>query len=323
MRILITGGSGFIGSHLVDYLLDKSGHEIVVLSRSLTPLNLERHWHNVKLKIVKCDLQNEDAISLIIEGLSIDLVYHLYWTTMPRANIKELKLDLNKSLNCSLELLNACVKSGVKKIVFASSAGTVYGNTFDLPVKENATTNPISAYGITKLMFEQYLKLYKHNFNLEYTILRIANAYGPRQNLQIKQGVIAHWMDSIIKNNEVVMFGSPETTRDYVYIDDVIQSLILSLKSKESDGQTINISSNEETSLQRIVEILREVVGSSFKCKVLNLELKSDVSRSRIDNSSALGLLSWKPTISLANGIKQTWNFMNKKMLIKKNINDG
>jgi len=303
MKILVTGGTGFIGSNLVSKLCE-SDHEIaIVSSKSINS-------SNPKIKYIKANLLNDFDYDGILKD--IDIVIHLFWSNLPRANMNNLGQDINLTINSGTKLLQACQNSNIKKFIFASSGGTIYGPTSILPINENHLTNPISSYGITKLFFEKLLNLYSENSKFDCTILRLSNVYGPKQNLKSKQGVISHWLNNIINKNPIELWGSGQSIRDYVYIDDVVNAFLKVINlPKSSDCKVLNISSNQGISLLDISSILTNNLNLKFNVIKKDSD-NTDVNANVLDNNLAKTKLNWIPQIGIEEGIQKTHNYLVK-----------
>jgi len=307
MTILVTGGSGFIGSHLVERLL-KEKHQVKVISRVAKPTNLMHVTGNQNLKIYTGDLLEGYPAEEIFRN--IDQVYHLQWSSLPRKAISYMHEDLSNTILTGINLLDHCVANNIKKVIFISSGGAVYGINKKEFIAEKQPTNPISSYGLTKLFFEKYLQLYHHQFGLDYLIFRVANAYGPRQNLNKPQGVISHWCNQILTAQEVKIMGDGSTIRDYIYIKDLIDAFLIA-ERLQIKNEIINLGGGVGNSLNDILLILKQL-GLRFR-ESRTAASKSDVPRNVLDISKAQRLLNWQPSVSLEDGIKATFLAMKEQ----------
>jgi UDP-glucose 4-epimerase len=307
MKVLITGGSGFIGSYLAEKLLSQ-GHHVVVISNTLNPTNLSGiNGIQSNFKLINCNyFKNPDWDFLLKD---IEVVYHLLWTSLPRNSFDLAIQDIETNVVHSLALLNACVKNKVKKFVFTSSGGTVYGITGNEKIKEDRIKNPISNYGLTKLMFEKYLELYQYQYGLKYAILRISNVFGERQNPEKKQGVISTWIDKIIKNKEIEIWGDGSIIRDYVYVKDVVESIELA-GTLSQENEIYNVGSGFGISLNELLQILNNTLSLHPKVIYLNKH-SNDVPFNILDISYIKEKLGWYPKTSLEDGIIKTYNYLN------------
>jgi len=257
------------------------------------------------LEVYVGDLLNNFRFDEALEG--VDLVIHLFWSNLPRNKRSFLREDLANSVGVGIALLEACVRSGVRKFIFPSSGGTVYGIPEEIPIKEDHAEIPISSYGLTKIVFEKYLHLFSSWHDLDFTILRLSNVYGPKQNLEVSQGVVSHWIKSILKAGRIELWGDGSIVRDYIYIEDAVSAFIPCLKITTSN--TYNISSNEGHSLTTIIKILSEDLDLAFEIERKKGD-RTDVPTNILDNSLARLELDWEPICPLPDGIMKTYEFL-------------
>jgi len=297
-KILVSGGAGFIGSHLTDKLMDK-GHNVVVVDNLSTG---KKENLNPKAKFYEADICNSE-ISQIFEEEKPEIVFHFAAQIDVRKSVKDPIQDAKTNILGSLNLLQNCQKNEVRKFIFASSGGAIYGDTDIIPTPETHSENPESPYGICKLTIEKYLHFYKETFGLNYTALRLANIYGPRQNSKGEAGVIAIFCDKILKNEEVVINGDGEQTRDFVFVDDVVNAALLSMGQEKSD--IYNIGTGIETNINEIFGKIKELTGSN--CEESHAPGKpGEQKRSCLDNSKAKKKLGWRPEYGLEKGLMDT-----------------
>ena len=297
-KILVTGGAGFIASHLTDKLIEK-GHNVVVIDNLSTG---KKENLNPKAKFYEADICNSE-IAQIFQEEKPEIVFHFAAQIDVRKSVKDPIQDAEVNILGSLNLLQNCQKAGVKKFIFASSGGAIYGDTDVIPTPETHTENPESPYGICKLTIEKYLHFYKETFGLNYTALRFANIYGPRQNSKGEAGVIAVFCDKMLKNQEVVINGDGEQTRDFVFVDDVINAALLSMEQEKSD--MYNIGAGEETNINDIFRKIKELTGSN--CEEAHAPTKAgEQKRSCLDNSRAKQGLNWESKYNLERGLEKT-----------------
>jgi len=226
MNYLVLGGAGFIGSHVVDALL-AAGHKVRILEHpqsNLDNLALVRQQVDLRLGDFADAAGLPDLLDAVLDG--VDLIIHLVSTVLPASSNLNPLYDIETNLKNTLILLEEAVKKGVKKIVFASSGGQVYGPAATLPITELNPTEPLSSYGIVKLATEKYLKLFYHLHELDYTILRIANPYGERQRISGAQGAIAVFLGHIRNRQSIEIWGDGSIARDYLYIADLVQAIM-------------------------------------------------------------------------------------------------
>jgi UDP-glucose 4-epimerase len=297
-KILVTGGAGFIGSNLVDRLIAQDCEVTVVDDLS----SGRRDYINPRAKFWKLNIASE-KIDAIFKAESFDFVYHLAAQIDVRASVANPSFDNQINVLGGLNILDKAKKYGVKKVIFASTGGAIYGETEEIPTTEHAPTYPLSPYGINKLAFEKYLNYYYQVYNLNYTILRFANVYGPRQFKGGEAGVIAIFIDNAIKGQASVMYGDGQQTRDFVFVYDVVSALI---KAKEIDCRgEINISMGRETSLLELREKIEEVLGEKIIVNLRPAKL-GEQRRSCLSRDRAKAVLNWEPKFDLGQGIRET-----------------
>ncbi len=307
MRVLITGGAGFIGSHLVREC-SKQNIDTVVLDNLSTGLR-ENLPDNTEL--VEMDVCDELLFAVIAEG-RYDAIVHLAGQTMVDSSIKDPKNDARINVMGTVNLLEAARRSFVKRIVFASTAAS-YGNVSmeDLPVSENRDFAPMSFYGLTKVTAEQYLKLYHDIFGMDYVILRFANVYGERQGDGGEGGVISIFTKRIVEGEDITIFGDGEQTRDFVYAGDIAKGICSALVTKNVNT-AYNLSTQTEVSLRELVSCLCTTVGKEI-IPLYGPEREGDIRRSMLANGKALRGLRWQPSVSLEEGLRRTVEYFAKK----------
>jgi UDP-glucose 4-epimerase len=302
MKILIIGGTGFIGHHLAVALAKQ--HQVRVLSRRLNPL-LAPHGH---VEYALGDFLDESLLRSCLAG--IDVVYQMVSTTTPSTSNTDPVYDTRSNVIGMIRLLELCIEVGVRKVIYPSSGGTVYGVPSYVPLTESHPTNPICSYGITKLASEKYLHLFHHLHELDYTILRIANPYGPGQNPASQVGVIARFFNRLLDRRPIVIWGDGSVVRDYIYIADVIDALYQVLELP-SEYRIFNIGAGVGFSLNQLVEIMQRISG--LKLDIIYQEGRSfDTPISILDISRAQDDLGWSPKFSLEEGLSYTWDWLSK-----------
>lgn len=298
MKCLLIGGNGFIGSHLHDNLLEK-GHHVTVFDKypELYRAPLEGGTY------IWGDFGNRGAIEGALRG--IDIVFHLVSTTTPQTSNDDPLFDVQSNVLESIHLLQECVAQKIKKVVFVSSGGTIYGRPGVLPVPEDSPTNPLCSYGISKLTIEKYLQLFHHLYQLDYLIVRPSNPYGPRQNPKNRQGLISVMLDRISRNEEMEIWGDGEVVRDYLYIDDLVEAMALSA-FMDSTTKVLNIGSGIGWSINQLIQKVSEVLNVSVRVNYRPAR-GFDVPAIYLDIVRAQSLLHWSPATSLEDGIRKTW----------------
>lgn len=308
MNYLVLGGNGFIGSHLVDYLL-KKGHNVAVLDAFHE--KFRKQLSNVKYYIGS--FSDEKLIEKSLENQ--DIVVHLISTTIPETSNLDIINDVQTNLYPTLFLFQKASDYKVKKIIYISSGGAVYGNPKIIPIPENHPKNPISSYGITKLTIEKYLALYSHLTGIDYCIIRPSNPYGPRQNPFGKQGVISVYLGKIYNKQSIEIWGNGLVYRDYIYIDDLIEA-IYNASINTTKSKIFNVGSGESISLLEIVKKIKTVLNVEFDVRYLD-KRDYDVSKVCLDITLATNQLNFIPKTSLDEGIINTWRFINNIMVNK------
>lgn len=301
MRILVTGGAGFIGSNIADAYINE-GHEVVIVDdlSSGTLANVNR-----AAKFIKMDIRDPKIAEIFREN-RFDVMNHLAAQMDVRRSVADPLFDSKVNVEGTLNLLENCAKYNVKKVIFSSTGGAIYGEQDYFPADENHPTTPLSPYGIAKLAVEKYLFFYKEVHGLSYVVLRYANVYGPRQNPHGEAGVVAIFTDKMLRGEQPVINGDGKQTRDYVYVGDVVRANVLALKHEESD--VFNIGTGIETDVNVLFNRLRVATGAAVEEK--HAPAKSgEQMRSVIDASKAKRLLGWEPTMDLDQGIKLTVEF--------------
>lgn len=301
MKILVIGGTGFIGHHLSAALVQK-GHEVVVLSRSPNPVLLP----NKGVEYVIGNYFDEALLRACLKDVTV--AYHLVSTTTPSTSNKDPFNDVSSNVGGIIRLLELCVEAGISKVVFPSSGGTVYGVPISVPLLETHSTNPICSYGITKLASEKYLHLFYYLHKLDYTILRIANPYGPGQDPTGKVGVISHFLNRLLHSQPVTIWGDGSVVRDYIFITDVVNALCRVLDFS-TEHKIFNIGSGTGSSLNELVESINDVSG--FKLKVFYQKARPfDTPVSVLNIDRARTVLGWSPQVSLNEGLLKTWRWL-------------
>lgn len=301
MKVLITGGAGFIGSHLVRRL-QAEGAEAVVLDNLSTGLreNLPEGTELVEMDVCSDGLENIVAVG------NFDAVVHLAGQTMVNVSIADPLCDAEQNIIGTVRVLEAARKNHVKRVVFASTAAS-YGNVreVDLPVKESKMLVPMSFYGLSKITVERYLDMYHHIFGLDYVVLRFANVYGERQGDGGEGGVISIFAKAIARGEDITIFGDGEQTRDFIYAGDIAAGIWAALNTQQTNA-AYNMSTQTETSLRELVNILGNIAGRRIIPKY-GTERAGDIYKSMLSNARARRGLGWKPVIPLEEGLRRTY----------------
>ncbi len=300
MRVMVTGGSGFIGSHLVNKLIDE-GHSVSVLD--VAPACCDSRTD--KIQMIRGDFGDVNLLQDCLDG--VDVVYHLAWTTIPKTSNENPTLDISSNLVGTIRLLEASLRSGVKRVIFNSTGGTVYGHSCSVPISEDNITNPICSYGITKLAVEKYLGLFQYIGNLDYVVFRISNAYGPRQDPRGGVGFISAALTSVINRKPLDVWGDGTVIRDYIYVDDIIQALIMASNVDFPRG-VYHISSGVGLSINEVIKIVGKVAGTRPDVRY-TCGRDFDVPKVVLDNTK-LRKIGWISRMSIDKGIYKTWRWM-------------
>jgi UDP-glucose 4-epimerase len=297
---LVLGGAGFIGSHLADALL-QAGHRVRIFDRphlDRLPSFLQRR----EFEVFTGDFLNPYVLSAALEGNEI--VFHLVSTTLPKTSNDNPVYDVESNVVGTLRLLELCRSQGVRKVVFASSGGTVYGVPRSVPIDESHPTDPICSYGIHKLMIEKYLQLNHRVHGLDYCVVRPPNLYGPRQRLDIAQGAVAVFLDHALRGKPIQVWGDGSVVRDYLYVEDAAEALVKAA-AFAGEPKVFNIGSGVGTSLKQLIQEIEALLGRPVPVEYTAARTL-DVPANVLDASLARRLLGWTPRTSLAEGLRRT-----------------
>ena len=304
-KILITGGAGFIGSHVADALI-ACGHTIVIIDNFSIG---KKENINASARVYSCDITNVEAGD-IIQKEKPDAIIHLAAQIDVRKSVADPVADANINILGSINIIENARIAQVKKIIFASTGGAIYGDTQNIPTQEDEPRNPISPYGVAKLAIEHYLYYYSKVFEMKYVILRFANVYGPRQNSRGEAGVVAIFCDKILSGQTPVIFGDGKNTRDFVFVEDVAQANVAALAS-DATGY-YNVGTSVETDVNKLSEYIASAFG--YRGEYTYEEAKSgEQRRSCLDFSKIKKNLGWEPKTSLKEGIEKTAQWFRKK----------
>ncbi len=310
-KILVTGGAGFIGSHLTDKLI-QNGHKVLIIDNLST--GFKEHI-NPKAKFYQMDIRSA-ALDKILEKEQPEAVFHLAAQVDVRKSLEDPNLDVEINISGSINVLKSCIKHKVQRVLFASTGGAIYGEQEYFPADERHPVFPISPYGVAKLTVEKYLHCFYENFGLNYACLRLANVYGPRQNPKGDQGVVAIFCGKLLNGEQVTIYGDGKQTRDYVFVDDVVNAFVLALEFSKSE--VFNIGTGIETNVNQLYEILAEKVGSNSNM-VYGPERLGEQKRSVIDFAKAKRELNWEPRVNLKEGLEKSIQYyqIDKRVLSK------
>ncbi len=318
MKILVTGGAGFIGSNVVDGYV-KEGHDVIIVDNLFTGkkenLNPDARFYHVDVR--------SDELYKVFENEKPDIINHHAAQISVPASVEDPSFDADVNIIGLINLLECSIKYGIEKFIFISSGGAIYGETDIIPTPETFTPLPLSPYAITKLGSENYLAFYKHQYNLNYTVLRYANIYGPRQVPHGEAGVVAIFMNKLMADEIPTIYHYPEEPdgmkRDYCFVDDIVRVNILALSI--ADNEAVNIGTEKETTtgeLYRIIlETIREkgfAINKKFDFPNKGSARSGDLKKSCLSISKVQELLGWFPEYDLKRGISKTldWYLTNK-----------
>lgn len=303
MKILVTGGAGFIGSHLLPRLA-AAGHQVTVLDNFSTG---KREHVPSGVPIIQRDLL-ADGLTEIFQRERFEIVIHLAAQTMVDESLRLPEKDAAENVLGTVKLLDACQRSKVKRIIIASSAA-VYGNVGEqeLPLSEKRAAAPLSFYGLSKFTAENYLTMYQRIFGLDYVVLRFANVYGERQGTSGEGGVVSIFSRAAARGQGVRVFGSGEQTRDFIYAGDIAEAILAALETDKVNA-VYNISTAAETSVNTLIRILSRVSGRKITVQQLPVR-EGDILRSSLDNRAARQGLGWHPRTDIHEGLRRTYDY--------------
>lgn len=299
MRILVTGGAGFIGSHVVDRYVDM-GHEVVAFDNLSTG---RRDFVNPGARLVEADLVDADAVERCIAEFQPEVVNHHAAQIDVRKSVSDPVFDATTNIVGGIRLLESCTRHAVRKFIYASTGGALYGEGRSLPATEEHPVNPEAPYGASKHTLEHYLYIWKLLHGLDYTVLRYPNVYGPRQNPHGEAGVNAIFIGLMLEGKTPHVFGTGDQVRDYLYVGDVVEANALALD--RASGEVINIGTGVPTSVNDIIRELKAIIG--FEGDAVYEDARpGEIQRIYLDASRAKEVLGWAPTRSFTDGLRET-----------------
>lgn len=297
MKILVTGGAGFIASHIVDALVTE-GNQVAVVD-NLSTGKMENL--NPQVNFYKLDITTPELLEVMAKEKP-EFVFHLAAQTDVQTSIREPLLDAQINILGTINVLEACRLNGVKKIIYSSSAA-VYGTPQYLGIDEEHPVGPLSGYGVSKHTVEHYLKAYNELYGLNFTVLRYANIYGPRQDAKGEGGVIAIFVDKLMAGQQPIIYGDGEQTRDFVYVGDVVKANLKALQA--GDGEIINVSCQTQTSVNELYAEIKQLIGSQLE-PIYKEARNGDILHSYLNNNKIRECLSWEPSYTLSEGLQET-----------------
>jgi UDP-glucose 4-epimerase len=306
MHALVTGGAGFIGSTLTDRLL-ADGHVVTVLddfsSGSRDNLVDAGAEHGDRLRIIEADIRDA-AVTELVREAAPEVLFHLAAQADVRVSVARPAFDAEVNVVGSLNVIEGARQGGARKVVFASSGGTIYGDPDPaaLPVDESHPLQPVSPYGVAKMVVSQYLEAFRVLHGLDYTSLALANVDGPRQDPHGEAGVVAIFAGRLLGNEPCTVFGTGEQTRDFVFVDDVVDAFARA--ADRAPGELMNIGTGEETSVNRLYEAMARAAGVGAEAEIAAARV-GELDRSSLDRSKATELLGWVPQVDLDQGVSR------------------
>ncbi len=301
MRVLVTGGAGFIGSHITELLLDH-GHEVAIIDdlssgkRENVPEGVELYVHDIR-----------SGCAEVLGEFQPEALSHQAAQMDVRRSVREPDFDAEVNVLGTVCLLQSCIEQGVKKVVFASSGGAIYGEQEEYPAREDHPEYPLSPYGVSKLAAERYLHFYSIQYGISYVALRYANVYGPRQDPHGEAGVVAIFSGNLAGHRPSTINGSGEQTRDYVYVGDVARANVPALENGAPNG-AYNIGTGKETSVSELYERMSRLSRRDLPPRY-GPQKPGEQVRSSVDPSKAARFLDWHPEVELDKGLKETLCF--------------
>ncbi|HLR81124.1 MAG TPA: NAD-dependent epimerase/dehydratase family protein [Bacillota bacterium] len=296
MKILVTGGAGFIGTHVVESLL-QLGYETIVVDHLQSG---HKQFVPPKAHLIEMNI-NSLQMEEVFSKEKPDIVIHLAAQVDVNESLRDPIYDAEQNILGTVRLLHYSRKYNVQKIIFSSSCA-VYGETADYSITESFPLQPLSFYGLSKYASEKYIQLFNRLYQLPFTILRYANVYGPRQSTKGEGGVISTFLKKILNREDVWIFGDGKQTRDFVYVKDVAQANVKAIQ--KGNGEIFNIGCNMKTSINELLETMQSL-SSIHTSPIYKPSREGDILHSRLDNSKAASLLNWKPSYDLCTGLTE------------------
>ena len=306
MKIIVTGGAGFIGSHLVESLLNDD-NELLIFDNFLTGKKDNLSFDG-NFRLVEDDFGSEDSLALI-KNFDPEVCFHLAAQSSVVVSVQDPVLDFEHNILQPIQLLQTLINSNCKKFVFTSSGGTIFGEPKNIPTAENDySSEPASPYGVAKKKLNEIIKTMTSNTTLSYSILNLSNVYGPRQDPHGEAGVVSIFSNKYFNGERPVIYGSGEQTRDYIFVQDVISALIKS--SKIQEDLFLNIGTGIETSVNQLSESIKTQFSSDLE-PIFKDARNGELQRSVLDNTKVRKLLNWEPQYDLDSGMIEVKNWIN------------
>jgi UDP-glucose 4-epimerase len=308
MKILVTGGAGFIGSHTVDALVASGAGEVSVLDDLSAG---KRSQVNAKATLYQTDLRDAAAVGSVVERVRPEVIFHLAAQMDVRRSVADPAFDAQVNLVGFLNLMESARKHGLRRVIFSSTGGAIYGEQDEFPCGEDHPLRPVSPYGVAKEATEAYLFFYKVEYGIDYLALRFGNVYGPRQDPHGEAGVVAIFCGRILDGKPVTIFGDGTQTRDYVYVGDVVRAVVAAAKSSAS-GIALNIGTGIETDVNDLYSTLAGI--ADFPTRAEHAAARpGEQKRSVISPARAERELGWRPEKRLADGLEETFKYFKQQ----------
>ena len=311
MKTIILGAAGFIGRNLAEKLAKKEGDPITLVDRNGDVLREMKGQKGSRIQIKEMDLVRQENYDEVLLGQ--DVVYHLISTTVPTTSNQQIPQEISDNVELTSRLLESCVRCGVKKVVYLSSGGTVYGMNQVCPLREGMETNPINSYGVQKVMNEKLLYLYQYLYGLDYRIIRLSNPFGPYQRPNGILGAVTTFTYKALKGEEIVVYGDGSVVRDYIYIEDAVKA-ILNIADDEGEDRLYNVGSGIGTSLCQLLKIIEDTLGLTLQIRYVPGRAV-DVPVNYLDISRYEMKFGRFDVLSLPEGIRRTADFMMREYL--------
>ncbi len=311
MKTIILGAAGFIVRNLAEKLAKKEGDPITLVDRNGDVLREMKGQKGSRIQIKEMDLVRQENYDEVLLGQ--DVVYHLISTTVPTTSNQQIPQEISDNVELTSRLLESCVRCGVKKVVYLSSGGTVYGMNQVCPLREGMETNPINSYGVQKVMNEKLLYLYQYLYGLDYRIIRLSNPFGPYQRPNGILGAVTTFTYKALKGEEIVVYGDGSVVRDYIYIEDAVKA-ILNIADDEGEDRLYNVGSGMGTSLCQLLKIIEDTLGLTLKIRYVPGRAV-DVPVNYLDISRYEMKFGRFDVLSLPEGIRRTADFMMREYL--------
>lgn len=308
MKILVTGGAGFIGSHVVDQFIE-AGHDVVVVDNLST--GREKNL-NPKARFYRVDIRDPE-LRKVFEIEKPEVVDHHAAQMNVRRSVADPIYDADVNVRGSVHLLELCREYGVRKMIYISSGGAVYGEPVYLPCDEEHPVRPLCPYGLTKYAFELYLYIYQQNYGIDYTVFRYPNVYGPRQDPLGEAGVIAIFTGQMLRGEPVTIYGTGDQVRDYVHVYDCARANMLALES--GSGRVYNLGSGKGTTVNELFQRLKAITGYSGMPNYAPAKL-GETFKIYLNAQRAKEELGWVPTISLEEGLRNTVEYTKQSEIL-------